>query len=107
MGFNKNQSWDDLPVEFGVSAVGTHTHVASAALANAVTLTKPATATAILMQDTGTQAIRFTLDGTTPEAAVGFQLRSATDLILIPVPGTVVKVIREADGAALDYQWCK
>lgn len=107
MAINRNVSLDDHPVQFGMAVVGAHAHVASATLATAQTYTKPDGATAVLMQNTGTQGIRFTLDGTTPESALGFQLRAYSDPVLVPCPGASVKAIREADGAALDYQWVK
>lgn len=97
---------DGLPAEFSVTPVGAHTHLA--ALAAVQNLVKPATATALLCQNTGTAAIRYTLDGTDPTAALGFLLsNSAWDPVLIPCPGAAIEMIQVAAGAALDYQWVK
>jgi len=57
----------------------------------------------MLMQCTG-QNVRFTLDGTTPEATVGFLLYVGQPPLLVRVSGTV-KVIEEAATATLIYQW--
>jgi len=91
--------------EFSLAVVGTH--VTNDDLSTKVTLTKPATATGLLCQNTGTAAIRFTLDGTDPEAAVGFQLPTGQMPVVIPCPGTAIEMIQEAAGAKLAGQWVK
>ena len=63
----------------------------------------PPGATSILVQ-TVTQNVRYTLDGTTPTAAIGFQLAAAATPILIEITERVnLKFIREASGAVLQY----
>lgn len=74
-------------------------------ISSAETLTPPAGATKILIQAI-TQNLRYTLDGTTPEAAVGFQLKAGDPPLLIPLGiGTSLKVIEEAATCVPNYQW--
>ena len=103
----KPQAPDGNPSEFSMATVGAHITTDSATLAAKQTYTKPATATALLAQNTGTKNIRFTLDGTDPTAAVGFVLPSGQMPVLIPCPGAAIEMILEADGAILDAQWVK
>lgn len=91
--------------EFSMATVGAH--ITNSNLAAVTTFTKPAGATALLAQNTGTKGIRFTLDGTDPTASVGFQLPTGQMPVLIPCPGTAIEMIREDNGAALDAQWVK
>ncbi len=81
-------------------------HTSGPNIASATTLAKPNhSATKILMQ-AFTQNVRFTLDGTTPTASVGFQLKAGDPPIIIPVSGrSVLRVIEEASTAVLNYQW--
>lgn len=79
-------------------------HVSGTNIANAVTLTKPAGATGIILQ-TITQNVRWRLDGTNPTTTVGFQLKAGNDPLLIAVPGADIRVIQEAATASLQYQW--
>lgn len=80
-------------------------HVSDSSLSSAETLTAQSGATALLIQAL-TQNVRFTLDGTTPTATVGFQLKAGDPPVLIPISyDTAVKVIEEASGAVLQYQW--
>lgn len=98
---------DGDPVDFSGEAVGAHIHKTAADLATKYTWTKPEGATGLLAQNTGTAAIRYTLDGTDPTSTLGFQLRASTDPVIIPCPGAAIEFIREADGAALDAQAVK
>jgi hypothetical protein len=84
------------------SPVGSHASAPD--ISSATTLTKPAGASRIIMQ-TLTQNVRWTLDGTTPTATVGFQLPTNQDPIIVAVPGASIKVIQEAATASLQYQW--
>lgn len=69
------------------------------------TLTVPAGASKIMIQAHG-QNVRFTLDGTDPEVAKGFQLKAGDPPIVIPIGiSTVIKVIQEAITADLQYQF--
>lgn len=59
----------------------------------------------LLIQAVG-QNVRYTLDGTTPTATKGFQLKAGDPPIIIPVGGnTTIKVIEETATADLQYQW--
>jgi hypothetical protein len=52
------------------------------------------------------QHVRFTLDGTTPTASLGFQLRKDTPPIIVPIKeGTPPKFIEELDGATIEIQY--
>jgi len=53
-----------------------------------------------------TENIRYTLDGTDPEAAVGFVITAGRDPILLPLSSnTTLKFIRETDGSILQLQF--
>jgi hypothetical protein len=80
-------------------------HVSNGAISSATTLTPPATANALLIQATG-QNVRYTLDGTTPTASVGFVLRQDDQPLVIDLGvGMTVKVIEESATATIEYQW--
>lgn len=82
--------------------VGAHT--SNSSLSAATNITMPGRATGILMQAL-TQNIRFTLDGTTPSASVGFQLKAGDPPTLIPfAPNTTIRVIEESASANLQWQ---
>ena len=99
-------SLDSLPVVFGYAGVGAH--ISGTDISNKVVLTRPEFATALLAQNTGTAAIRFTLDGTDPTAIKGFMLpASMPSPVLIPCPGAAIEVIQAAVGAALEAQWVR
>lgn len=88
---------------FEFSPVGAHSD--GATISSATVLTAPTGATKILVQAL-TQNVRFTLDGTTPTATTGFQIRASDPPMLIPLgTGTVLTVIEEAATADLQYQW--
>lgn len=84
------------------SPIGAHTQVALGAAA--AVLARPAGATQILVQVTAQNA-RFRLDGVNPTAAIGFQLQKEIVPVIISVPGADIRIIREAAGAVLEYQW--
>jgi hypothetical protein len=76
-------------------------------VSSAVTLTVPDGAHTLMMQAL-TQNVRFTVDGTTPEATKGFQLKAGDPPIILGFIGTpVVKVIEETTTADLQIQWGK
>jgi len=61
-------------------------------------------ATKILVQAI-TQNIRYTLDGTTPTAAIGFQIVAGDPPVIIRVgPNCYPQFFQEAAGAVLQYQ---
>lgn len=75
------------------------------AINTAKTLTPPGGATLLMIQAL-TQNVRYTLDGTTPTATTGFQLKAGDPAILVPIgSGTTVKVIEETATADLQYQF--
>lgn len=75
------------------------------AISAAQTLTPAAGATKLLIQALD-QNVRYTLDGTTPTATKGFQLKAGDPPITLPIGGdTTVKVIQEQATAVLQYQW--
>ncbi len=85
------------------------THGTNASLASAVTLTPPAGADRIQIQVQGgvDKIVRYTLDGTTPTASVGFQMY-AGDLYRIQIgTGMTLKIIQETTGTSVAYQWGK
>lgn len=74
-------------------------------ISSAETLTIPSTATKLLIQAL-TQNIRYTLDGTTPTASKGFQIKAGDPAVLIPLGNTTaIKVIEEAATADMQYQF--
>jgi hypothetical protein len=65
----------------------------------------PQQAPKVLLQTTG-QNIRYTLDGTTPTAAIGFQLKSTDPPLLVNIVGHVVlTVIEETANALVELQF--
>jgi hypothetical protein len=64
----------------------------------------PPGASKIMMQAI-TKALRYTLDGTTPSATIGFQLAAAADPIILSInEHTKLQVIREESGTILQYE---
>lgn len=90
--------------------VGVHT--TNSSLASAVTLTRPSLSSypnanqiRLLQIQAFSQNVRYTLDGTTPTASVGFQLLAGQVATFGIDPATVVSVIQEAASASVQYQW--
>lgn len=80
-------------------------HNSGLTISSATTLTIPAGATQLMIQAL-TQNVRFTLDGTTPTASLGFQLAAGDPPIILPISSTtVVKVIQETATASLQYNF--
>jgi hypothetical protein len=79
-------------------------HVSAPNIAAVATLVKPAGAHMIAIQ-ANVQAVRFTLDGSDPTAARGFRIPADYSPFIMGVMGASIKVIQEAAGAALEYQW--
>ena len=91
-------------IELVIEPVGAHS--SGLAISSATVLTRPAGATKILIQAL-TQNVRFTLDGTLPTAASGFQLKAADPPLIIPLGSrTRITVIQETATASLQYQFC-
>lgn len=82
-----------------------YTHQSYILGAGAVTLSVPLHAQSILMQAL-TQNIRYTLDGTTPTASTGFQLKAGDPPRLVVLSNRItLKFIRETSGAILEYEY--
>jgi hypothetical protein len=87
---------------FKLKAVGSHTSVA--ALTVPATLTQ-ATGTDFLAVQAFGGPVRYTIDGTTPSATVGFRI-AENDSDLIPcADAAVIKVIEEDSGNAATLQF--
>lgn len=68
-------------------------------------LTIPDSATMLLIGATGADC-RYTLDGTTPTAAIGFTLKAdATPTLIVLADGIIVTIIEEGTSALIDYQF--
>lgn len=73
--------------------------------ATVITLSPPAGSNWVILQAL-TQNIRLTLDGTTPSATVGFQIRAGDPAVRIPITSTtVIKYIEETSGAVVQRQF--
>jgi len=85
--------------------VPTGSHTEDATISAATTLTQPAGANAVLIQ-AETQNIRYTLDGSTPTATLGFIIEAGKkELIDVPTSGMTIKIIEEAASAKASWQW--
>ena len=85
--------------------VAAESHHSSTLGTGALTLSLPLSASGILMQALA-QNIRYTLDGTTPAAASGFQLKAGDPPIYIQfTKGMVLTFFRETSGAILEYEY--
>jgi hypothetical protein len=81
-------------------------HVDSPAIAIASVLTPPPDGASKIMMQTMSQSVRYTLDGTTPTALVGFRLPAGNDPIILYISNqTTLTVIQEAATADFQYQW--
>lgn len=83
------------------------THHSTILGAVALTLSLPLHARGILIQAVS-QNIRFTMDGTTPTASTGFQIVAGDPPVFIELTQNnrlVLKFIREASGAVLEYEY--
>ncbi len=89
--------------EMSFAPVGAHN--SGLDISSAVTITVPTYATQWMVQVL-TQNARFTLDGTTPTTALGFQLKAGDPPLILSVsPGLTLKIIQEAATASLQYQF--
>lgn len=79
-------------------------HGVDTTISTATTLTPPSGADALLLQ-AFTQAVRWTVDGTTPTASTGFQLPAGSSVLIEVGDGQTVKVIEETATASIQYQW--
>ena len=81
-------------------------HAAKSTIATAFTLTPPAGADKLMIQNDGTVDVRYTIDGTEPTAATGFVLVANDPPIIIPIDqGPSIALIQEAEKANIQYVW--
>lgn len=78
--------------------------ISSATLAASTGLTVPAGATVAIIQNNGTQAVRFRDDGTDPTSSIGQRI-PAGETLTYDGDLSAVEFIREADGAILDIAY--
>jgi hypothetical protein len=93
--------------DYSFAPLGAHTQYNSLNTAKALTtaLAKPTGATKVLMQ-AQTQNIRFTLDGSTPTASKGFQLKAGDPPMVVPLSASfTIQLIEETATAVLDFQY--
>lgn len=93
-------------VEIKITPLSGETHQAYTMGAGVLTLSLPLHAEFLLMQAI-TQNVRYTLDGTAPTAGgLGFQLKAGDPPVMVHLKaGVVMKFLREASGAILQYQY--
>lgn len=85
------------------SPVGSHQD--GLVISSAQPLVNPPGATKLLVQALD-QNVRFTLDGSTPTASRGFQLKAGDPPVIVPISAnTTVTVIQETATADLQYQY--
>lgn len=103
---NLKRALSMLFIPFPFVPLADHGHLTTTLGAGVLTLNTPQDAAEILAQATA-QNIRYTLDGTPPTAASGFQMVAGDPPIRIPVVGgrTTITFIREANGAILELQY--
>lgn len=88
-----------------VTATPVGDHTVESDISTATILTPPAGATQVLIQAL-TANVRYTLDGTTPTASVGFVLYVMADPLAIRLgAGGELQIIQETAGATVQYQW--
>ena len=90
-------------IDLRIAPIGEH--VRNAALAAAVTLTRPTTARRLTIV-AETQNVRIRFDGNAATATTGFPLTAGVNYCLDIDPGVVsVSVIETAASAVINYQW--
>lgn len=73
----------------------------------AISITVPHRANGVMLQATGA-SVRYTLDGSTPDADTGFKLVSGNDPTILPLrAGQVIKLFEETSSSILDYQFVR
>jgi hypothetical protein len=79
-------------------------HVMGSAFSTATTLTPPGDVSKILIQCTDADC-RYTIDGSTPTATTGFQLKADDPPLVLSVHNVTLKMIEESATAVVQYQW--
>ena len=95
---------DTIPVEdLQFWPLGAHND--GLAISTAQIISIPAGATKWMVQAI-TQNVRFTMDGTTPTASKGFQLKAGDPVVIVPISViTILTVIEEAATSDLQFQF--
>lgn len=100
---NAYQMADILEQWVTITPIGDHDSVDD--LSTAVAMTPPEGGTQLLIQAIA-QNIRYTLDGTTPTASIGFVMFADAEPVIIRVgAGGSITLIEETAGATAQYQW--
>lgn len=86
----------------GFYPFGSHTELTTAG--SVVTLTRPAGADGIIMQNVGSAIALYTLDESSPDADTGFRLYASSYEVRIDLTELDIKVWL-VSGANLQYQW--
>jgi len=107
-GGKKTQQGSDARVGLApFNPIGSH--IQNSSIDIAVVLTRPntnPTATKMLIQASGQNSVRYTLDGALPTPTFGLRLIATHDPTLLTVgPSTIITVVSEAAGAVIDYVW--
>lgn len=69
-------------------------------------LTVPSNTTLALVQNNGTQPVRYRIDGPSPTTSMGMRINAGEELELIGASAvSAAKFIREAQGVTLDVQF--
>lgn len=80
-------------------------HYSNSSLSSAVALSKISNSRYLIVQAL-TQNVRFTLDGTTPTASLGFRLTAGDPPTIIDMERIgQIKFIEETASASIQYQW--
>lgn len=90
-----------------IDPIGAHTVLST--LSTVQTLTPPSDPINALYFQATVQNVRYTLDGTTPSASVGF-VAVANDrptLVILTQETSAVKFIEATASATLNYQWAQ
>lgn len=89
-------------INYANTPVGSHG--SDATISAATEIAVPAGANAMQLQATG-QNVRYTVDGTTPSASVGFVLVADADAVFVPAnDGMTIRVIEVSAGGAIQWQ---
>lgn len=91
-----------LILDGSLAPMGTHERVDD--LSSVVTIEVPELCRLVYLENTGTEIIRYRLDGTNPTDSVGFRLTPDMGPVAINLAkGESIKLIEESAGAVLEY----
>lgn len=88
--------------DFALLPVGSHTVVSLAGANQTISVTAPANG--IIMQSTGTQNVRYRLDGTAADASTGFLMEPTDSEVRLDLSEGLILNIFGAAGAVVQYQ---